>query len=183
MSGVRSILVTGGNSGIGLALCGQLAADHACHVFMGTRSLERGAAGIRSIMDDKGPDVAARVELLNIDVSDDASVSAAAQTLRDKGVTLYALVNNAGVGFNSGPGNVEALLNTNFYGPKRCSEAFLELIDPQVREFLPACSFYFLLIFVYLKFGGILPHKHTLTHANTQTLSHTQTHRLDVLST
>ena len=33
-SSMKSILVTGGNAGIGLALCRQLAVDHGCHVFM-----------------------------------------------------------------------------------------------------------------------------------------------------
>ena len=38
----RKVLVTGGNSGIGYALCKQLILENDCYVFMGTRSQERG---------------------------------------------------------------------------------------------------------------------------------------------
>jgi len=43
------------------------------------------------------------------------------------GITLYALVNNAGVGFKA-QGDV---FSTNFFGPKVCSEAFIDLIDKE----------------------------------------------------
>jgi len=39
----KHVLVTGGNAGIGLALCKLLAVEDGCYVYMGTRSLERGA--------------------------------------------------------------------------------------------------------------------------------------------
>ena len=35
---MKRVLVTGGNAGIGLALCRQLCVDHGCHVIMGSRS-------------------------------------------------------------------------------------------------------------------------------------------------
>jgi len=135
----RPILVTGGNAGIGLALCRQLVVDHGCYVFMGARSAERGAQGLKTIL-DAHPDAAERIEVLDIDVSNDASVAAAAGALKAKGVTLYALVNNAGIGLKTGPGQVEALLNTNFYGPKRVSEAFIEMIDPTVGRIVNVSS-------------------------------------------
>ena len=42
-----------------------------------------------------------------------------------KGVNLYALVNNAGVM----RAEADVVLNTNFKGPKRVTDAFIELID------------------------------------------------------
>eukprot|EP00308_Calcidiscus_leptoporus_P005632 CAMPEP_0119377520 /NCGR_PEP_ID=MMETSP1334-20130426/45294_1 /TAXON_ID=127549 /ORGANISM="Calcidiscus leptoporus, Strain RCC1130" /LENGTH=276 /DNA_ID=CAMNT_0007396469 /DNA_START=60 /DNA_END=890 /DNA_ORIENTATION=+ len=123
---MRNILVTGGNAGIGLALCKQLAVDHGAKVYMGARNAERGAAGLNTIL-DAHPDAA--VELLLIDVSDNASVTAAAAQMKAKGVSLYALVNNAGVGLGTGDEG-EYLLNVNFYGPKRVTDAFFELIEP-----------------------------------------------------
>ncbi len=126
----RAVLVTGGNAGIGLALCRQLAVDHGCKVFMGTRSLERGADGLATIR-SAFPDLPEEaIELVQLDVCDDASVGAAATALAAKHVTLYALVNNAGVGLNTGRGGASVLLQTNFYGPKRVSDAFHPLIDP-----------------------------------------------------
>ena len=63
------------------------------------------------------------------------SVIAAASSLAAKyGVggsddILYALVNNAAIGFGY---SLPDTLNTNFYGPKRVSDAFLPLIDRTV---------------------------------------------------
>ena len=126
----KSIFVTGGNAGIGLALCKQLVVEHkVSKVFMGARSADRGASGIKSIT-DAHPEVADQLELIQIDVGDDGSVAAAAAALKARGVILYALVNNAGVGLQTNPSQQATLLNTNFYGPKRVSESFMELIDP-----------------------------------------------------
>lgn len=135
----KTILVTGGNAGIGLALCKQLA-NRGCRVFMGARSEERGAAGLQAIAEAHGADVAALVELIKLDVGDDGSCLAAAEKLKSANVTLYALVNNAGVGLQTGSGAVEDLLNTNFYGPKRCSEAFVGLIDPEAGRIVNVSS-------------------------------------------
>ena len=69
--------------------------------------------------------------MITIDVSDDASVTAAAEAVQAKGVTLFAVVNNAGVGLAHGDcGGAEAILNTNYLGPKRVTEAFVGLVDP-----------------------------------------------------
>jgi len=137
----KNILVTGGNTGIGLALCKLLATGKqpasefptppvpSCHVFLGSRNAEKGAAAVKSIVDEF-PNVAGNIEMLQIDVSDDASCAAAAAALKAKGVTLYALVNNAGMGLaQEGVGDANDILNTNFYGPKRVTEAMIDLID------------------------------------------------------
>jgi NAD(P)-dependent dehydrogenase (short-subunit alcohol dehydrogenase family) len=131
----KNILVTGGNAGIGLALCRQLAVDHGARVFMGARNAQRGSVGLQSIL-DKHPD--ATVEVVDIDVADDTSVAAAVSSLQERGVMLYALVNNAGIGLNTG--STESLLNTNMHGPRRVSEAFLELLDPAVGRIVNVSS-------------------------------------------
>ena len=45
----KSILVTGGNAGIGFALCRQLCVDHGCKVYMGSRNRERGEKALKEI--------------------------------------------------------------------------------------------------------------------------------------
>ena len=44
-----TVLVTGGNSGIGLALCKLLVSEHGCYVFLGSRSSEKGRHAVNSI--------------------------------------------------------------------------------------------------------------------------------------
>eukprot|EP00565_Helicotheca_tamesis_P004433 CAMPEP_0185723374 /NCGR_PEP_ID=MMETSP1171-20130828/237_1 /TAXON_ID=374046 /ORGANISM="Helicotheca tamensis, Strain CCMP826" /LENGTH=279 /DNA_ID=CAMNT_0028391067 /DNA_START=16 /DNA_END=855 /DNA_ORIENTATION=+ len=123
----KNILVTGGNAGIGYALCRQLVTEHDCKVYMGSRSAERGQKSVDAIK-EAHPEVSDRLELLVIDVSNNESVATAASEMKNKGVSLYALVNNAGVGFQTG-GKLDDLLNTNFYGPQRVSKAFVGMIQ------------------------------------------------------
>ena len=63
--------------------------------------------------------------MIEIDVGNDASCIAAAELLKARGVKLYALVNNAGVASGSG----EIMMNTNYMGPKRVTNALVDLID------------------------------------------------------
>ena len=77
---MKKILVTGGNSGIGLALCKQLVAD-GCYVYLGSRDKSRGEAALKEI---NAPD---NCELVVIDVQSDESVNAAVQQISP--VTLY----------------------------------------------------------------------------------------------
>lgn len=121
--------ITDGNTGIGLALCRQLVVEHDCYVYLGSRSVERGRAAIKSIV-DAHPDVAPNIELLQIDVADDTSCAAAAGALKEKNVAIYALVNNAGIGLSTDSGDPAAVLNTNLHGAKRVTEAMIDLIDP-----------------------------------------------------
>ena len=46
------------------------------------------------------------------------------------GVKLYALVNNAGIGFKAEI-TTHDMMNTNYMGPKRVTDAFVGLIDPK----------------------------------------------------
>jgi len=133
----KSILVTGGNTGIGFALCKQLLIEDNCKVYLGARNIERGRKAVEDIQkmcvtaDDS--EKAKDIEFVLIDVSDDTSVKEAATKMKSKlkGTLLYGLVNNAGVGLKTGSGCADELLATNFYGPKRCANAFVEMIDKE----------------------------------------------------
>ncbi len=133
----KPILVTGGNSGIGLALCKQLVAEHGCRVFLGSRDRQRGEKAVAAVREATNTVERARsnfgvgsVELVVIDVASDESVEAARADLkallsRDQ---LYAIVNNAGTGLQH---NVDAktVVDTNLYGTKRVCEAFVPMLD------------------------------------------------------
>lgn len=125
----KAVVVTGGNSGIGYALCKQLAAENGCRVFMGSRSAERGEAAVKAL--ELPPGCRGSVELLVVDVSDDASVAAAAKAVRQslgEGGELYGLVNNAGIGL-AAQAPPEEVVNVNLYGVKRMCGAFLPLLS------------------------------------------------------
>ena len=119
---MKKILVTGGNSGIGLALCKQLVAD-GCYVYLGSRDKSRGEAALKEI---NAPD---NCELVVIDVQSDESVNAAVQQISP--VTLYGLVNNAGIGLGQ-PGienHLDEIVDVNYFGARRVTNAFLPLIE------------------------------------------------------
>ena len=124
----RRILVTGGNSGIGLALCAQLAEDGA-FVYLGARTAEKAEAAVASLV-ASSPALAGLLAPLAIDPGFDASVASAAASL--SGVQLYAIVNNAGTGLGHQPAAAE-VLNVNALAPKRETEALQPLLAPGGR--------------------------------------------------
>jgi len=125
---MKTVLVTGGNTGIGLALCELLVEEHGCFVYLGSRNLDRGTQAVNSIKEKVGSGKSDNIELVQIDVCSDESISKAVDQLKAKDVTLFGLVNNAGVGLQT-DNKPESILNTNFYGPKRVTDAFLNLMD------------------------------------------------------
>ena len=76
----KHILVTGGNSGIGLALCKLLIKDHGCYVYLGSRDPTRGANALKTILEEV-PDKYNQIEVVQIDVGDEKSCATAAKTL------------------------------------------------------------------------------------------------------
>src|SRR5271166_4298920 len=81
-------LVTGANQGIGLQIAKELVA-HGFTVLVGSRNLERGEAAAKEV----GPDARA----LQLDVTDQASIAAAAERIRKELGRLDVLVNNAAI--------------------------------------------------------------------------------------
>jgi NAD(P)-dependent dehydrogenase (short-subunit alcohol dehydrogenase family) len=81
-------LVTGANQGIGLQIAKDLVA-HGFTVLVGSRNFERGEAAAKGI----GPDARA----LQLDVTDQTSISAAAERIRKEFGRLDVLVNNAAI--------------------------------------------------------------------------------------
>jgi NAD(P)-dependent dehydrogenase (short-subunit alcohol dehydrogenase family) len=130
-------LITGANKGIGLQIAKDLAAHGFC-VLVGSRSLERGETAATSV----GTDARA----LRIDVTDQASITAAANRIRSEFGRLDVLVNNAGITNAGEPGRpmaevvksgrasvatldeVRAVFETNVFGVIAVTQAMLPLL-------------------------------------------------------
>ncbi len=121
-------VVTGANSGIGRSAAVDLAAK-GWRVFATMRNLDKGAK-LAAMAADAGVEVTPIV----CDVTDDAQVEAAMQSVIDQAGRIDVLVNNAGVGAN---GVLEETtldvyrdtMDVNVYGIVRCCQAVL----PQMR--------------------------------------------------
>jgi len=125
----RTALVTGANKGIGREIARRLALEGHT-VWIGCRDRDRGEAAVSALARD-----GADVRLLELEVTDGASVSAAAQALGRETDRLDVLVNNAGVALDfRGPPSqesvdqIKAIYEVNVFGPVRVTQAFLPLL-------------------------------------------------------
>jgi retinol dehydrogenase-12 len=89
----RAFLVTGANTGIGLATARALA-QRGGRVTVACRSPEKGQAAVAGIVDATGNEA---VRFLRLDLADLTSVRAAAADFLARGEPLHVLINNAGV--------------------------------------------------------------------------------------
>ena len=131
-------LVTGANQGIGLQIAKELVA-HGFTVLVGSRNFERGEAAAEQI----GPGAIA----LQLDVTDQASIAAAAERVRKELGRLDVLVNNAAISNtrmrpnvsfeeyskSTRPSNVSldevrAVWETNVFGVLTVTQAMLPLL-------------------------------------------------------
>lgn len=125
---MKSILVTGANKGIGLAIVEQILREHPEYsVYLGARDPKRGEAARDSLLAIDA-DWSGRLGVLALDVASDASVErAAAEVARGAGdgAPLYGIVNNAGLA----TGALAEVLNVNVYGMHRVCEHFAPLVE------------------------------------------------------
>jgi NAD(P)-dependent dehydrogenase (short-subunit alcohol dehydrogenase family) len=96
---MKRILVTGGNKGIGKAICERLLQEwDNTHVILTARNAERGKSAVEDIIKtlNCSPE---RIAFLEMDVSSDESVKAASAAFEkmSAGTALDGIINNAGV--------------------------------------------------------------------------------------
>jgi len=89
----RTFLVTGGNTGIGLATARALA-KRGGRVHLACRSEQKGQAAVAAVAAEAGSD---QVRFLHLDLADLSSVRASAQSFLALNEPLHVLINNAGV--------------------------------------------------------------------------------------
>jgi NAD(P)-dependent dehydrogenase (short-subunit alcohol dehydrogenase family) len=125
-------LITGGNKGIGYETARRLTATGHT-VWIGARNATRGHQAAEALGSS----------FVQLDVTDDASVAAAVDTIRDEAGHLDVLINNAGIlGEVTSPGDmtvdqVRAVYETNVFGLVRVTNAFLPLLRQAARPSPP----------------------------------------------
>lgn len=124
----KYVLVTGGNKGIGFAICqGLLKAGF--EVILAARSLDKAKAAIEQLQSPL-------VHPLVLDVADDHSIQQAADTFAQAFGQLDVLINNAGI-YPDESVNILTIdrsvlnqaMHTNAFGPIRIVQAFLPLLE------------------------------------------------------
>jgi NAD(P)-dependent dehydrogenase (short-subunit alcohol dehydrogenase family) len=130
---MKSVLVTGANKGIGLAVVEAILREQAQYrVILGSRDSQRGESAGESLL-ALDPGWSDRLEVLELDVASDQSVTEAKAIIAagsgDNSPALYGLVNNAG----RGTGSTAEVLNVNVYGIRRMCEAFAPVMEPGGR--------------------------------------------------
>jgi NAD(P)-dependent dehydrogenase (short-subunit alcohol dehydrogenase family) len=130
-------LVTGANKGIGLQIAKDLA-GHGFTVLVGSRNLNHGETAAESVEGD--------ARALQLDVTNQDSIAAAAEYIRSEFGHLDVLVNNAGMSHGGKPGRsleeivisnrasvasldeVRAVFETNVFGVIAVTQAMLPLL-------------------------------------------------------
>jgi NAD(P)-dependent dehydrogenase (short-subunit alcohol dehydrogenase family) len=120
---MTTTLITGANKGLGLETARRLN-EAGYTVYLGARDPRRGRAAAEE----------AGAHFLPLDVTSDASVRTAADSVQDRSGGLDVLVNNAGI---TGPfkeaaeltvEDVKAVYETNLFGALRVTQTFLPLL-------------------------------------------------------
>ena len=125
----QKLLITGGNKGIGLAAARQLG-RRGFDVWLGCRDVQRGEQAAAKLREE-----GINANSVLIDVTNQQSVVAAAEFLREKLDCLDLLINNAGMHFGLPPPassepieQMRTMLETNALGPMRVTSAMLPLL-------------------------------------------------------
>lgn len=132
-SAKRIALVTGANKGIGLAIATKLAQQPSHFVLVGARSLSK-AQEAEQLVRKAVP--SGQVGPLVIDLDDEKSIIAAAQTVKETHGGLDILVNNAAIAFKGDAFDenvVRVTMHTNYYGTLAVLNHFLPLVRPGAR--------------------------------------------------
>ncbi|KAH8654963.1 carbonyl reductase [Tricladium varicosporioides] len=124
------VLITGANQGIGYETAKILVNESSkYHVLFASRDLVKGIEAIQTIKSDS---IKGTLELIQLDVTDDVSVDAAASQVSKTHGRLDILVNNAGI-ISKNPiarDNLREVLAVNLVGVISITEAFLPLLKP-----------------------------------------------------
>ncbi|PWY70795.1 NAD(P)-binding protein [Aspergillus sclerotioniger CBS 115572] len=133
MSTKPLILITGANQGLGFATATHLANTGRYHLLIAARSLEKAETAIQELQTNSSTVDSTALTPLVIDVTDDDSIRAAAQTVTDRFGSLDILINNAGISRPADPtlglrDSFRAVFELNVFGVAVMTATFLPLL-------------------------------------------------------
>jgi NAD(P)-dependent dehydrogenase (short-subunit alcohol dehydrogenase family) len=123
------------NGGIGFELAAQLLHDSKYLILLGSRSLEKGEAAVK-LLQERG--LPGKVQVLQIDVNSEASITNAQKIVEEKYSRLDALINNAAITGEEPTSaslstRMTAAFQTNVTGPAVVVETFAPLLEKSGR--------------------------------------------------
>jgi NAD(P)-dependent dehydrogenase (short-subunit alcohol dehydrogenase family) len=125
----KIILITGTSTGVGLHTASLLAADgHVVYATMRDTSKKKKLQDISSTF-------SGNLHIMKLDVTNEETIENCVQTILENDGRIDVLVNNAGAGFlrsveQATMGEIENVMDVNFYGTVRCIKAVL----PSMRK-------------------------------------------------
>jgi len=132
---MKTALITGANKGIGFETAKYLL-EQGYFVYLGCRQVSNGRLAVGSL---KAQGLS-NCEVVELDVTNQSSVDAAAASLTAKGITLDVLINNAGIlgafpapDGAAGTANAQQVFDTNYFGPIRVTTAMLPLLQKSAQ--------------------------------------------------
>lgn len=131
MNTCMNAVITGAGSGVGRAVALTLARAGWQVALVGRR-----APALQAVLQQAGPETAARMEIFPCDVGDESAVAALGRAILERWGAVEVLVNAAGTNVPRRSLEVlsredyHLLLNTNLHGPYYCVQAFL----PHMRQ-------------------------------------------------
>ncbi len=125
----KTALITGGNGGIGAAICEGLL-NSKFRVFLAARDSQKGQTVVDKLSKEGS------IELIQLDITDDRNVQSAVEQVSQKTDRLDVLINNAGIYPDEG---IDILtvsrdllnhaMNTNTFSPITLTQAFVPLLE------------------------------------------------------
>ena len=114
---MKTIIITGANSGLGFEVAGKAAKNKDYKVILACRNMEKAEKAKEKIIDETGND---NIITMQLDTSSLASVRAFSEKIAAAGETVDALVNNAGITAMGNSGTTEEgfelVFATNYLG-------------------------------------------------------------------
>lgn len=136
MTSKAIVLITGANRGIGFGVARKLVREHPnYHVIIGSRDATQGREAVSTLLTEEASS-SPSISSIELDVTSDASISAAAQSIEASYGRLDVLINNAGIALDvkeKGKISMREMLqrtyDVNVFGASVVTDTFIPLLE------------------------------------------------------